>query len=128
MLRAWTFGFGVLLVAHGAWFVALQAGELPSAMIALLWLSSIIAAFITAYLAPQKKVGLGVSMAIPTTVLAVLLNSVYQLSGKAVDLTGFQGGVILSVVVLVESAILCSIGAFFGSYLSNRRLKKPAAR
>ena len=128
MLRAWTYGLGVLLVVHGTWFVALQIGELPGAMVALLWLSSIVAAFISAYLAPQKKVGLGISMAIPTTVLAVLLNSVYQLSGKAVDLAGFQGGVILAVVVLVESAILCSLGAFFGSYLSNRKLKKHPAR
>jgi hypothetical protein len=97
-------------------------------MIVLLWLSSIAAAFISAYLAPQKKVMLGVSMAIPTTVLAVLLNSVYQLSGKAVDLAGFQGSVILAAVVLVESAILCSLGAFLGNYLSNRQLKKRAAR
>jgi hypothetical protein len=128
MLRAWTYGLGVLLVAHGAWFVALQIGEPPSAIIVLLWLSTIVAAFISAYLAPQKKVGLGISMAIPTTILAILLNSLYQLSGKAVDLTGFQGGVILAVVVLVESAILCSLGAFFGSYLSNRKLKKHPTR
>ena len=120
VLRAWLAGVMVLVVANGAWFVSLQAHKFSSSLIWLLWISPLIAAFVSAYLSPRKKILLGISLAIPAAVLAVALNVTYELLGNAVDFPGVRGGTILFVITLGYSAMLCALGGGAGYYLAKR--------
>lgn len=70
-----------------------------------------VAAFVTAYLSPSHKILLGTSMAIPSALLAVALNSADQFLGTAVDFPGLKGGVILFVLVLISAAIISIPGS-----------------
>jgi hypothetical protein len=119
MLQAWSLGAAILLVAHGVWFVALQATTFSQTLVLLLWVSPVVAAFVSAYLAPRKKILLGTSMAIPATVLVDVLNSVYQSLGHAVDFPGLRGGLILVTLMLGWNAVLSALGGIAGYFLAN---------
>jgi len=59
-------------------------------------------------------------MAVPTAILAVLLNLVDQFLDKAVDLPGLQGGLIIFFVTLIYAGILSGIGGFMGYFLARK--------
>ena len=120
VFRAWFTGAGILVLVYAAWFIALQASQYSEALVVLLWLSPLVAALVTAYLAPRRKVMMGMSMVLPTTVLAVTLNFVYQWLGNAVDFPGARGGLILFSSTLVYSAILCGLGSIGGLVLAKK--------
>jgi len=107
-----------------AWFVALQSSQYSEVLVFLLWSSPLVAALVTAYLAPRKKILLGMSMVLPTMILAVTLNFVYQWLGNAVDFTGARGSVILFTTTLVYSGILCVLGSMGGVVLAKKFQKK----
>ena len=102
------------MLVHAAWFIALQASQYSEPLVFLLWLAPLVAAFVSAYLAPRKKILLGMSMILPTTILAVTLNFVYQWLGNSVDFPGARGGLILFTTTLVYSGILCVLGTMAG--------------
>ena len=118
--RIWFLGAGIIALVYALWFIALQVELYSEALVFLLWLSPLVAAFVTAYFAPGRKVLMGMSMVLPTTILAVVLNFVYQWLGIAVDFSGLQGGVILFTTTLVYSGILCGIGSTVGLVLAKR--------
>ena len=70
-----------------------------------------IAAFVSAYLGPSHKILLGTSMAIPTALLAITLNSAGQFFGAAVDFPGLKGGFILFILVLISAALISVPGS-----------------
>jgi len=117
---AWSIGVGILVAAYAAWFGFLQASRFSESMMLLLWLSPLAASIVSSYLGPSRKILLGASMAIPAAILAAIFNFVDQFLGKAVDLPGLQGGMILFVVTLIYSGILSGIGGFIGSFLSRK--------
>lgn len=120
VLRAWLVGVAVLIVANGGWFVSLHAHKFSETLVWLLWVSPLIAAFVSAYLSPRKKILLGVSLAIPAATLIVVLNTIYELLGNAVDFPGVRGGTILFVVTLGYSVVLCALGGGAGYYLTKK--------
>lgn len=124
MLKAWMLGAGVLLVAHGIWFAALQTNTFSQPLILLLWASPIVAAFISAYFAPRKKILMGTSMAIVATILVGALNSLYQSLGHAVDFPGFRGGFVLITVMLGWNVVLSLLGGATGYFLTRSRLRQ----
>lgn len=124
MLRAWSAGAGIIILVYTAWFIALQAAQYSEALVVLLWLSPLAAALVTSYLAPRKKILLGISMVLPATILAVALNSVYQWLGNAVDFPGVQGGLILFTTTFVYGGILCGLGSIGGVVLAKKLGKK----
>ena len=118
--RAWLTGAGIVALVYGAWFIALQASQYSEVLVFLLWLSPLVAALVTAYLAPRRKIMMGMSMVLPTVVLAVTLNFVYQWLGNAVDFPGARGGLLLFATTLVYSAILCGLGSIGGLVLAKK--------
>ncbi len=122
--KAWLIGTGIITIAYAAWFIILQASQYSEVLIILLWLSPLVAALVSTYLAPRRKVLLGMSMVISTAVLAVTFNLVYQWLGNAVDFPGMQGGLILFTTTLVYSCILCGLGSMGGLLLSKKFQKK----
>lgn len=120
MLKAWFAGVGIVVVGYVAWFIVLQTSQYSAVLVFLLWLSPLVAALVSAYLTPRKKVLLGISMVLPTTVLAVALNLIYQWLGNAVDFPGLRGGLILFTTTLVYSSILCGIGSAGGVALAKK--------
>jgi len=118
MFRAWSAGVGVLVAAYATWFTFLQLGKFSEAMMVLLWLSPLVAAFVSSYLGPSKKILLGTSMAVPAAFLAVLFNLVDQLLDISVDFPGVAGAGILFTLTLAYATVLASMGALFGYYLT----------
>ena len=123
-LHSWFIGGGILLVAYAAWFAAIQMQVYSQALVLILWVSPFVAAFVSAYLAPGSNIIIGVSMAIPSAVLAVILNAAHQSFGHAVDFPGLHGGLILFVSVLAYSGILCGIGAVGGRFFAKQFRKR----
>lgn len=128
VLKAWIVGFALLLVANGAWLISLQMHKFSKILVLLLWISPLIAAFVSAYLSPRKKVLLGTSLAIPSAALVAALNLIYGLLGNAVDFPGIRGGAILFTVALTYSLILCALGGAAGYYLTRNRAQGTIAR
>jgi len=105
IFKAWSIGAGILVVVFAIWFVLLQANVFSQSFVIVLWISPMIAAFVSAYLGPSHKILLGTSMAIPAALLAVALNSADQFFGTAVDFPGLKGGFVLLILVLISAAI-----------------------
>jgi hypothetical protein len=118
MIRAWSIGFMILFSVDMMVVVATLINVYPQALMLLLRISPFVASFIAACLSPRKKIILGMSLAIPTAILGLLVNIAYQLFGKAVDFAGFTGGLILLAVSLVYGFILCSVGGVAGYCLA----------
>jgi hypothetical protein len=124
LFKAWSAGVGVLIATCVVWFALLQAHRFSESTMLVLWLSPLVAGFISSYFAPSRKLLLGASMALPTAILAVLLNVIDQALDKAVDLPGLEGGLILFFVTLIYSGILSGVGGFIAYYLSRKSDEK----
>ena len=111
MFKAWSIGASFLITVFTIWFVLLQAKVFSQSAVFLLWISPMIAAFVSAYLAPSHKLLLGTSMAIPSALLAITLNSAGQFFGAAVDFPGLKGGIILFILVLISAALISVPGS-----------------
>jgi hypothetical protein len=120
VFKAWSAGAGIVILVYTLWFLALLAGQYSEALVFLLWLSPLIAALVTGYLAPCKRFLLGMSMVLPTTILAVALNFIYQWLGNTVDFPGVRGGLILFTTTLLYSSILCVLGSVGGVVLAKK--------
>ncbi|MGO9380137.1 MAG: hypothetical protein ACLPN1_13315 [Dissulfurispiraceae bacterium] len=118
MIRAWGIGFMILFIVDMMVVAATLMNFHPPALMLLLRISPFIASFVTAYLLPRKKFILGMSLAIPTAILSLVVTIVYQLLGRAVDFAGFEGGLILFAVSLAYGFILCSVGGVAGYFLA----------
>ncbi len=118
MLKAWLIGVAILVAVFALWIIFLQMEVFSQSLAVLLWVSPFIAAFICAYLAPSRKLFLGISMALPSALLAVALNSGFAFFGSAVDFPGVEGGFTLFFLVLAASAVVCVLGAVAGSVLT----------
>ena len=115
IFKAWSIGVGILVAIFVMWFVLLQANVFSQVIVVILWISPLIAAFVSAYLGPSHKILLGTSMAIPSALFAVVLNSADQFLGAAVDFPGLKGGFILFILVLI-SAVIVSIPGSLVAY------------
>jgi hypothetical protein len=114
LTKAWMAGAGVLAVAFGGWSLLLGQEIYSEPMAIGLGLSPVLAGYATSYLAPSHKFVLGVSLALPSALLVVALNSALQVYGGPVDFPGFGGGLILFVLALVGSTALASLGSVVG--------------
>ncbi len=119
MIRAWGIGFMILFIADTMVAVATLINFHPRVLMLLVRISPLVASFVAAYLAPRNKFLLGMSLAIPTAILGLVVTIVYQLFGKAVDFAGFDGGLILLSVSLAYGFILCSLGGVAGYFMAS---------
>jgi hypothetical protein len=122
--KAWALGGGIVLVVNGAWFISLWVNKFSEVLMFFLWSAPAVAAFVTAYLSPRKKVLLGVSIAPLAVILVCTLNFAYQAFGHAVDFHGIRGGIILATITMVFDGVLCAIGATCGYLLTRKPVSK----
>jgi|ERR1700690_213325 len=118
MIKAWGIGFIILFIVDMMVFVATLINYDQRALMPLLRISPFVASFVAAYLSPRNKFTIGMSLAIPTAILGLVVTIAYQLFGKAVDFAGLQGGLILFAVSLAYGFILCSLGGAAGCFLA----------
>jgi len=118
MIRSWGIGFMILLILDMMVAVTTLINFHSLVLMLLLRISPFVASFVAAYLAPRKKFLLGMSLAIPTAILGLVVTIAYQLFGKAVDFAGFEGGLILLAVSLAYGFILCSLGGMAGYFMA----------
>lgn len=123
MSRAWVVGFMMLITVDAIVVIATLIEFYPRALLLLLQVSPFVAAFISSYLSPQKKIILGTSMAIPAALLGVVVTFMYQLVGKPVDFPGLKGGLILFEISLVYGLVVCTLGGILGYFVSKKRGK-----
>ena len=118
MLKAWLIGAAILIVVFSIWFIFLQVEIYSRSAFIVLWVSPIVAAFVTSYMSPSHKILLGVSMAFPFAFLAVVLNTADQFFGSAVDFPGLPGGLFLFILILIRSVIISIPGSVAGYALT----------
>ncbi len=121
MLRAWGIGFMMLFIVDMMVVTGTLTNFYSQDLMLLLRVSPFVASFVAAYLSPRKKCIIGMSLAIPTAILSLMVTIAYQLLGRAVDFAGFEGGVILFGVSLAYGFILCTVGGAAG-YFSARMI------
>jgi hypothetical protein len=122
MLRAWMFGFGILIAADVSWLIALQVEKFSMILLVIVQISPFFAALVSAYLAPRKKIMLGTTMAVPAALLVVTLTFVFQLFGKPVDFPGPRGGLMLFTITLLYSALLSALGGVVGYFITKKSM------
>ena len=120
ILKAWLVGAVTMISIILVWFVFLQAGVFSEAALVLLWISPLLASFMTSYLSPSHKILMGTSMAFLAALLAVASNSMHQFSGTAVDFPGLKGGVVFFGLVLISSIVVSIPGSLTGYALSKK--------
>jgi hypothetical protein len=121
MLKAWSLGILILVLAQGLWFGSVLVGTYSEFLILLLWVSPFIAALVAAYLSPNRKMAMGLSMAVVAAVLVVVFNAAFQGAGTAVDFPGAKGGLTLFSITLLYSAVGAALGGATGQWLTRRR-------
>jgi len=109
--KAWLIGVALLLLAQVVWFGLLATGMFSRTAGILMLSAPGAAGFITAYLAPKRKILLGVSLAFPGAMIVSMVNWAYEAAGHAVDFSGIRGLVDLSVLTFLQDLVLCLIGA-----------------
>jgi len=114
MLRAWILGLVLLLAAAMIWSLTLWVGVYSQFAVLTLWASPFAAAMLVAWSAPRHQILLGLSMAVPTALLAVSLNFAVPLFGGDVDFPGIMGHLILFGIVGSGAAVLALLGAVMG--------------
>lgn len=120
-LKAMLWGVALLIVLNGAYLVAIQVELFSKLLLVISQISPLIAAAVAAYLAPRRRVIVGIAMAIPSVVLTVAVTVTYQLLGQPVDFPGLRGAWILIEITSLYSLFLCSLGGIIGSLLAIRR-------
>ncbi|NJO12216.1 MAG: hypothetical protein HC872_00680 [Gammaproteobacteria bacterium] len=121
MLKSWSLGTLVLMLVQGLWFGSVLTGSYSEFLVLLLWASPFIAALVTAYLSPARKMIMGMSMAVVAAVLVVVANAVFQAVGTPVDFPGAKGGLTLFAITLLYSAVGAVLGGAAGQWFTRRR-------
>ena len=120
MVKAWGLGAVIVCLAYATWFISLWANQFTEVLAFFLWGAPALAAFVTAYLTPRRKILMGTSMAFLAAILAGILNFVYEALGRAVDFSGIRGMTILVVIFLAFNGMLCIAGATCGYFLTRK--------
>lgn len=121
MIRSWLVGACILIAVFAAWSLFLHLQIFSDTLLALLWVSPGVAAFVTSILSPARKVLLGSSMAIVAAMLVVVLSWIFQMRDIGVDFPGIRGGSILFTLVVVGAAVPSLLGGIAGMLATRAR-------
>ena len=125
MTRALLWGLAILAAANLLWFAALQLEQYWSMLAFVVWASPFAAAAFVSYLAPRRKLLLGLSMTVPAVLSPLVFHGLYQLRRTPVDFPGLDGAMILASILTPFALLLCAGGALVGM-IAARRLRKAA--
>lgn len=129
MRKAFGVGIAILVLANALWLLESQSRFwFPTSQISLLatltgiglWLSPVIAAFLTAVLAPRHKLLIGTTMAIPAAFFMGLSNLAFEALGHTADFPGIRGAALVMGVSLPVGFLLCLVGGIVGYAITKR--------
>ena len=121
MTRAFLYGSALLLPFGAIWLVVIGFA-LPRALSTLaLYGGPFFAAAVTSFAAPRHPIPLGMSIAVPSTILTIALPSLLGAFGGPIDRLDSIGMAIFSLTSLFRSFILCGLGSMLGSWLAKFR-------
>lgn len=119
MLRAWMVGISVLILGHVLYFlVLLEVRNYELLRVALLFFPSI-AAFVTAYFAPRRKILMGISMAVYGAIVVIVSSFVYESLGFHIDHIG--GLFTTFIIILSYYVVFCAVGGLTGYFLAQKK-------
>lgn len=119
MLRAWMVGISVLILGHVLYFlVLLEVRNYELLRVALLFFPSI-AAFVTAYFAPRRKILMGISMAVYGAIVVMVSSFVYESLGFHIDHIG--GLFTTFIIILSYYVVFCAGGGLAGYFLAQKK-------
>src|SRR5690242_12801643 len=97
MLRAIGLGIGILAAGQAVGIALLCTKSAVGATVSawVIWAATFAAAFVTARAAPRWKIALGLFMAVPASVLGVMLNVGSEWVGFGTDFPGVQGNLLV---------------------------------
>ena len=114
-LTAFAVGVGIIAVLST---VAMTALYFDIAFGLLMWSSLVLAGFVTAAMATNRKLLFAALLALPAALLFALENFLWQLAGKPADLSGLEGSVIVILVSIPFGASLCVVGGAVGWFIT----------
>jgi hypothetical protein len=115
---AFVAGTCMTLVCHAIWYFVVTGQTADEPLQYLLWGSIIGSSFIATLIAPRQKLVVGTSFFLPATLAEVLINTIIQIQGKAVDFPGIVPGVELLLLSALFNLFLCATGAAMGAATS----------
>lgn len=121
ILNGWLFGLCVLVAIYALWFLMVLLGKESEILMWLLWSAPLLSASLASYLCPRHIILFSVSITITTVLIALVSNSIYQLSGHPSDFSGTSGGIILASLTAIYGSVFSVTGSIFGNYLGIRR-------
>ena len=121
--RAKAIGITVLILAQVLYLGVLLKVEHHELLRVMLLFSPGIAAFATAYLAPNRKVLAGSSMAVWGAGISMVSSVAYEMLGLLLDSIG--GPLATFAIILAYYAVLSIVGSVAGHILSRDKTAKP---
>ena len=130
--KAWAYGAVIVLIASvlpsaliicDKLFDLSRIGRVLSILILLSGWMPAMAAFVVGYLAPCRKITLGISMAFLDALFSIIIGFSYQILGIPTDSIGITAEIILFAISLVTSVALCGAGAVLGAVANREKLE-----
>lgn len=121
MLRAFGAGFGVLIAGHVLGQFADPTGRWTDLAVPAL------AGFASAWLAPRRRVAVGLSMAIPHALTVGVALTACELTGGRCDHVGLAGTAFLTAFTFAWGVALCGVGAAAAVVIRSQWSSRAAA-
>ena len=125
MKRAWLIGFIILFVVDVSGTIAISFVADPDVLGSAVQYLQLAAPFVTAFIAPRKKIILGTSLAIPATAMFVATLVAYQWVRFHRDLGAFE--LAMTGWALLGEIIWYGLASIAGYFLSAKIFKYPGA-
>ena len=116
-LRAFAIGTAVIAVISSV-VMTLLYFDVPTDLGLVMWESLVIAGFVTAAMAANRKLLLATLLVIPAAVIFVAENVLWQLAGKPADHFGVKGAIIVFLMSVPFGAVLCALGGAVGWFVT----------
>jgi len=126
-IRAWMAGFWVILIGQIFWFITLNSSNFrPSDTIGkLFWICPVIASFLSVFLTQDRRIRIGISLAIPATILMIIVNRIENFMSLPADY-GLKS-TFLPLVLLTCNLFFCTVGAAIAFVCSRETLDRLRA-
>lgn len=109
--KAWGQGALLMTIAYGVWRGLFPLRVPAEILVVFCWIAPAIAAFVTAYRAPCRKILLGTSLAVVQATLYSIDNIILIFTTKyGTDFPGFTGTLVVFALSLFFTSLLCGAG------------------
>lgn len=121
MLRAVAAGIAVLIVGHALGALLASSGRWTDVAVPML------AGFVSSWLAPRRRVAVGLSMAIPPALMVGGALTACELTGGRCDRVGLAGTAFLTAFTFAWGVALCGVGAAAAAVIRSQWSSRAAA-